>query len=105
MRWLVVAIAFLGLGCKGNPEKCDKACRHYAELVFWQEADAEIAAAPPEQRDELRKQKLAKFTSQLEKGINMCTSQCVSASGMSDTQVDCMIEAKTAEQAKDCSGH
>ncbi len=101
MRWLVVAIAIFG--CKGNPEKCDKACRHYADLVFWQKADAEIAAAPPEQRDALRKQKLAKFTADLEKGITMCSSQCVSASGFSDSQVDCLINAKTAEQAKECS--
>ena len=103
MRWLVVAIAVFG--CKGNPEKCDQAVRHYAELVYWETADAEIAAAPPEQREALRKQKLAKFTADLEKGVHMVTSQCVAASGMSDSQVNCMIEAKTAAQAKDCSGH
>ena len=103
MRWLLLAI--VAFGCKGNPEKCDKACRNYAQLVYWEKADAEIAAAPPEKRDELRKQKLTKFTNDLEKGITMCSSQCISASGMGDGQVDCMINAKTAQQAKDCSGH
>jgi hypothetical protein len=102
MRWLVIAVIVLS-ACKGNPEKCDTACRHYAELIFWAGADATIAAAPAEKRDALRKEMLAKFTSDLEKGINMCTSQCVSASGMSDKQVDCMIDAKTAEQAKACA--
>ncbi len=103
MRSLVVAITLLVAACKGNPEKCDKAIRHYAELIFWEKADAEIAAVPPEQRDALRKQKLAEFTSNMEKGINLVTSQCVSASAMSDSQVDCMLAAKTAKQAKECA--
>lgn len=102
MRLLVV-LALCVAACKGNPEKCDKAIRHYAELVFWEQADAEIAAAPPEQRDELRKKKLAEFTANMEKGIHLVTSQCVSATGMSDSQVDCMLAAKTAKQAKECA--
>ena len=102
MRWLAALALFLA-ACKGNPEKCDKACRHYAELVYWDKADAEIAAAPAEQRDALRKEKLAKFTTDLEHGINMCSSQCTSATTTSEKQADCMINAKTAREAKDCS--
>ena len=52
--FLVLAFVFT-LGCKGDPVKCEEACRNYAKLVFWEEADVEIAKAPPEQRDELRK--------------------------------------------------
>ena len=100
MRWLL-AFALVA-ACKGNPEKCDKACRHYADLTYWKEADAAIAAAPEDQRDALRAQKLAKFTADLDHGINLCVSQCVSATAVSEKQADCMIEAKSAEAAKAC---
>ena len=100
-RWLLVLAA--AAACKGDPDKCEKACRNYAELVYWQKADADIAAVPPEQRDALRKEKLAKFTGDLERGINLCTSQCVSATATSDKQADCMIAAKTADAVKACA--
>jgi len=102
MRWLVVAILF-ATACKGDPDKCEKACRNYAELTFWKGADAEIAAAPEAQREALRKEKLAKFTADLEHGINLCVSQCVSATATSDKVADCMIAAKTAEAVRLCS--
>jgi hypothetical protein len=97
---LLLVVLGLGLGCKGDPDKCDKACRNYAELIFWSKADAEINAAPAEKRDELRKQKLAEFSKNLELGLNTCTSKCLSANNDKDTK--CLIEAKTADQAKAC---
>lgn len=87
-------------GCKGDPEKCDQACRNYANLIFWDKANVEIDAAPADKRDELRKQKLAEFTKNLELGINTCTSKCLSANNDDDTK--CLLAAKTAEQAKAC---
>jgi hypothetical protein len=102
MRWLL-AIALFSAACRGNPEKCEKAVRHYHELLFWQQADAEIAAAPPDQREALRKKKLDQYNAETAKGLKLVTTQCVSATGMSDTQVDCMIAAKTADAAKACS--
>ncbi|HUS32935.1 MAG TPA: hypothetical protein VMZ53_30745 [Kofleriaceae bacterium] len=102
MRHLLAAVllATLAIGCKGDPEKCDKACRNYAELIFWEKANAEIDAAPADKRDELRKTKLAEFTKNLELGINTCTSKCLSANNDDDTK--CLLAAKTAQQAKDC---
>ncbi len=97
---LVFVASLLGIGCKGDPEKCEKACRNYAELIFWEKADAEISAAPVEQRDELRKQRLAEFTRNLENGLNTCTSKCLSANKEED--INCMMGAKTAKQAKAC---
>ena len=99
---LLLAACLLTAACKGDPDKCDRACRNYAELTFWKAADAEIAAAPEAQREAMRKDKLAKFTADLEHGINLCVSQCVSATGTSDKQADCMIEAKTAEAVRAC---
>jgi hypothetical protein len=101
MRWLVVLAFVFITGChKGDPEKCDQMCRHYAELVFWEEANAEIEKLPPEQRDAARKDKQAMFSRNLANGVDMCTSKCVSADYKKD--VDCVIAAKTAAEAKAC---
>ena len=101
MRTLAVLLVVLTFGCKGSPEKCDKACRNYAELIFWDRANAEIDAAPADQRDEMRKTKLAEFTKNLDLGVNTCTSKCLSANN--DDQTKCLLEAKTAQQARTCA--
>ena len=104
MRHVLALALFATLaitGCKGDPEKCDKACRNYAELIFWDKANKEIDAVPPEQRDELRKQKLAEFTKNIELGLNTCTSKCLSANN--DDQTKCLLNAKTAQQARTCA--
>jgi hypothetical protein len=98
---IVAVVLLVTLGCHGDPVKCDKACRNYAQLVFWKQADAEIAAAPPTERDELRKQKLTKISADIEQSIQYCVSRCVSANY--DRDVDCLIEAKTAERAQACT--
>ncbi|HEY1554221.1 MAG TPA: hypothetical protein VGF94_05270 [Kofleriaceae bacterium] len=100
MRW-VVACLIVVAGCKGDPVKCEQACRNYAQLVFWKRADAEIGAAPAARRDELREQKAAKFAADLEAGVDMCSSKCISANN--DTQMSCLIAAKTADQAMECT--
>ena len=96
----VLLVALVFGGCKGDPQKCEDACRNYAQLVFWDQADAEIAAAPPEKRDALRKEKLAEFTKNLELGLNTCTSKCLSANN--DTDMKCMLKAKTSKEVKAC---
>jgi hypothetical protein len=96
---IAVSLGLLG-GCKGDAVKCDQGCRNYGALVFWKHADAEIAAAPPDQRDAVRKTMLGKFQNDLEQGIDQCVSQCQSANNTDD--VECMIAAKTGDQAMAC---
>jgi hypothetical protein len=98
---LAVALALVVCACRGDPVKCDQGCRNYATLVYWKAADAEIAAAPAAQRDAVRKRFLGKFDSMLENGVDVCIGQCQSAGNT--TQIDCMIEAKTADQALACT--
>ena len=99
---VAVALAFAtGLGCKGDPVKCEKACRNYAELVYWKAADAEINAAPLSERDALRKKKMGEFSYNMSRGVDTCTSKCLSANN--DTTTQCLLDAKTAEQAKACA--
>jgi hypothetical protein len=102
MRFLALVLLVGTLGCHhGDPVKCDKACRNYAELIFWDKANAEIAAVPADQRDELRKTKLAEFAKNLELGIDTCTSKCISADN--DDQTKCLLDAKTASGARACA--
>ena len=98
-----VLIAVLGLvaACKGDRQKCETACRNYGTLLYWEISDKQIQAVPAEQRDALRKRKLAEFSSKLENGVDVCINQCSSANN--DKQVDCMIAAKTADEAGKCT--
>jgi hypothetical protein len=98
---VLVGAAVFGSACKGDPEKCDRACRHYAELVYWDQANTEIAAAPADKQAELRRDKTAKFAADLEHGIDFCVSKCVSANY--DHDVQCWLDAKSAADVKACS--
>jgi hypothetical protein len=97
---LVLALTLLLCACKGDAQKCDTGCRNFATLLYWKGVDAELAAAPADQRDALRKRRLGEFDSKLENGIDMCVSQCQSANNEAD--IDCMIAAKTADQVTKC---
>jgi hypothetical protein len=99
---LALALVLLVAACRrgGDPVKCEKACRNYAQLTYWADADKAIEAAPADQRDALSKQKLDKFSRALERGIDPCVTRCVSADN--DDQEKCLIQARTAEQAKAC---
>ncbi len=97
----VLALASAALGCKGDRNKCETACRNYATLVYWEKTDAEIASAPEGARENLKKQRLSEFTNYLEQGVEMCVNQCSSANN--DEQIECMTKAKTGAEAKVCS--
>ena len=101
MKRCVLLLALVGIGCKGDPEKCEKAVRNYYSLMYWDQAEAEIKKLPKQDQDKLRKDKLATFEADMAKNVDMVVSQCVSANN--DTQVDCMIDAKTAADAKACT--
>ena len=102
MRCLLAVLVLFGFAaaCKGDPAKCEKAARNYFTLVFWEKAEADIAAAPPEKRDELRKDLQAKFSVELEHNIDVVVSKCMSANN--DDDVACLIDARTAKRAKEC---
>jgi hypothetical protein len=97
---IVLSLAALA-GCRGDPVKCDQGCRNYFTLHFWAEADKELARAPADQRDALRKQKLGDLDKRMADGVDMCVSQCQAASNKDD--IECMIAAKTVEQVRACA--
>ncbi len=101
MSWGLAIALISGVGCRVDAQQCDQACRNAMKLAYWKAADLEIAAAPADQRDALRKQKLSEFTRKVEAGIDGCVLQCQSA--RDQATVDCLIAAQTADQVKACS--
>src|SRR2546423_251482 len=100
----LVALMLVSLcttGCKADKGRCEEAARNYATLTYWAKTDAEIAKAPAAKRLSLRKDKLSAFTNELESKIDVVVTQCQSANN--DDQIDCMIAAKTADQANECA--
>jgi hypothetical protein len=100
VRWILPVLLAVA-ACRGDAQQCDQGCRNSFGLMYWRDADKAIAAAPVDQRDALRKQKLDEFTRKLESGIGLCVSQCQAAGNQST--IDCLIAAKTADQAVACS--
>ncbi|HTJ43987.1 MAG TPA: hypothetical protein VL463_17900 [Kofleriaceae bacterium] len=86
--------------CGASGDKCDKACRNYFTLHYWDEADKEIAKAPPDQRDALRRKKVEQLDPRMNQELGMCVSQCREAAG--NDEAKCMIEAKTAKDVEAC---
>ena len=97
---LIVFLAMLSACGKGDKQKCDAGCRNFASLMYWKPVDVEIAKLPPEQQDAERKKRLGEVTSKIELGIDFCVSKCQAANN--DDQADCMVKAKTYDQAKAC---
>jgi hypothetical protein len=101
MRWALAVLLAVAACKKGDPQKCDVACRNYAQLTYWHKADAEINALPPDQRAAARKDKLAEFEKNLERGLDLCTTKCVDANY--DHDMNCWTEAKTFEELQKCN--
>lgn len=79
---------------------CDRACRNFATLKFWQRAEAAIASLPPADQASARSQKAAALARELDTGIAPCTSSCLSANNAAQTA--CMANATSVEQLGAC---
>ena len=101
MRLGLLFVLLLAACNKSNVQKCDLGCRNYFKLHYWKDADAEIAAAPPEQRDAVRAQKNAEYDDRMMKNLDLCVTKC--QSGADQKRVQCWIDATTAEQAEKCA--
>jgi hypothetical protein len=101
MRLVVLYVILALAACKGDAQRCEQAARNFATLTFWKKAEVEIAQAPADRRATMRKKKLAQFTNEMETRIELVVRQCQSANNTD--QIDCMIEAKTAEEALECA--
>lgn len=111
MKWLnKVLVVFLlcgsVIGCsRPSKKKCEEACWHQAKLVYWELAEAEIAKAPEPEQAKTRADLQAKWDALVADTENpqpkVCTEMCTKQGRQ--TEVDCIIKAKTAKAAKACT--
>jgi|GEM_PF-1475105 len=102
-RSVVIAIVLVlaGSGCKRpSSQACEEALRNYATLMYWEKVEAELAAAPPSERDALRATKITQRDQLIDEGLVMAISQCRAARDFDG--VKCMKEAHSATQARAC---
>jgi hypothetical protein len=102
-RVLLASAAFLGLAagaCGSSNGDCDKACRNYFTLHYWDDADRELARTPPDKRDALRQDKVEKLEPRMVGELGKCVTDCRQAS--SDEETKCMIAAKTVKDIEAC---
>jgi MYXO-CTERM domain-containing protein len=97
----LVLLSTSAAGCKADRDKCAKATQHFAELVYWERENANIAKLPPEQRDAERKRKIVEFNREVDSQLEVWVGKCVGANN--DDQSDCIIAAKTAGEALKCA--
>jgi hypothetical protein len=104
VRTSIFFAALLALtACTGGAEQgeCDKGCRNFYQLHYWEDVELEAAKLPDDAaRDKLRKERLGELETRMMKGIPQCVAQCAKAA--SPEQTKCMIEAKSTAEAKKC---
>ena len=97
---LIVALSLV-VGCsRPSAKDCEESIRNWYTLVYWEKAEVEIAAAPPEKRDQMRIEMSKKKDEDLEKGITLAINQC--RASRDKDGVKCMKAATTAAEAKKC---
>lgn len=102
VRLAVAALAVATTAACSRPsvESCQEAVRNYAQLMYWEQAEKEIAAAPVAEREKLRAAKLAERDAKVADGLDFAVSQCRAARDFDG--VKCMKAARTAAQARAC---
>jgi hypothetical protein len=98
--WIAIALVLGTAACRGDEKECDQACRNGYTISFWAKQDPLIQASPAEHRDLVRRQKLVQLDAEVDRGIDLCVSQCVAADDRE--RAKCMIKATTNEQVKAC---
>lgn len=80
---------------------CEKACRNFARLKYWERADAQIEALPAADRTAARTAKTAEYAKALEAGLPTCIEGCVGANN--GAQTACMAKAANVAELAACS--
>lgn len=97
---LALVLALAGACSRPSAQDCEAALRNWFTLIYWDQAEKEIAAAPPAERDALRKAKAEDKDKKLAAGLELGIMQC---RGARDHEgVKCMKAATTAAQARKC---
>jgi hypothetical protein len=101
--WSVILLAgvLAAVGCnKPKAEDCEEAIRSWFTLIYWEDAEKAIAAAPLAEREAVRAEKLADRDACLKVGLDLSVRQCRAAGDFKF--IECMKSARTATAARAC---
>ncbi len=79
---------------------CERACRNFAHLKYWEAANIEIAALPPGDQAAARTQKTSELAKGIEEGLPKCVDACMAANN--STQMACIAAATSAAALNAC---
>lgn len=103
MRVLVLAAALLAslAACdKANTEECDKGCRNYFALKYWEDQDKLIAAAPEDERAKMREEAELLEEKRLLQNLDLCVTKC--KSGATSERANCWAKATSVAELEKC---
>jgi hypothetical protein len=92
----VAALALPPLASGG----CERACKNFAQLKYWANAEPEIAALPEADRAAARAEKAAEMSAKIDAGLEACVASCVSANNV--TQTACLAQAASVADLAAC---
>lgn len=97
----VLLLAVAPAGCsRPSAKDCEETIAKWFTMIYWEKAEAEIAAAPADQRESMRQAKSAEHALQLKGGMDLGVMQCRGA--RDHDFVKCMKDASNATQARKC---
>ena len=79
---------------------CDRACRNFATLKFWEHADLEISALPPADQAAAHAAKADELATKLGAGVDTCITACLGANNPEQTA--CWGTATTPAELAAC---
>ena len=104
MRSVCLLVLFLAACSRPTPEQCDKLCRRYNELHFWDRFEKDAAGLAPDAREKLRADRQKELDEinarEFDPGRENCVKECRRSAGRDE--VTCVEAAKTGPEAKAC---
>jgi len=101
VRAVLLLTVVLTAACeKASVQDCDKATRNFFKLKYWEESEAQIAAAPEAEREEMRYRKQEELEPRMMRSLDLAVQKCVS--GADKARVRCWIKATTVKDAEAC---
>lgn len=79
---------------------CERACKNFAQLKYWERADAEISALPAGDQAPAKAQKISELATRLDAGMPACVSTCIESNNA--TQTACIAAAASVGALRAC---
>jgi hypothetical protein len=79
---------------------CERACKNFAQLKYWERADAEISSLPVADQTGARARKSSELETQLAAGLPTCVATCIESNN--STQTACIAAAASVGDLGAC---